>query len=440
MRRRRLLLASLLPVVLLIALVGIVLATVNTDTTITIATGVPGSASYDTAEKMRVGLEKGGFNVEIVSTSQTLDLVNFLADPENPVDVTFLSEGVDPDDFPRVTSLGTIGLQPLLFGAMPGSHAITSISDAKGARIDIGPPGSVRADFATQVLAEFGITESNSTFLNLPADASLADLTAAGVQVVTARWSDPRTYLREMAARNEVRVIPLPEAQALAGRVRSAEVVTLPYAAFQISPPLPNEPLPTIAQLVTVVADEEVSPGAAYTIARELTILFGAGDAISAPGEFPNFSDRQLPINQYAADFYDTGAVPWQYSHLPPLIADSFVSIIVIGTTILVLASVYSLFLPEVYSVWTGIIRPRSEERSIHDMEQALAQGRELTFRQRRRLGQILQEQDAGRVLRQRADNLRPLLSAPIDDETDNARDPVTGEVIGDQRTDGPAT
>ena len=436
MRSRQVLLTVLVPVVLLLTLGGFVLATVNTDTTITIGTGLPGSASYVTAERLGEGLKQRGFDVELETTAQTLMLTSFLADPSNPVDVTFLSEGVDPDDFPRVTSLGTIGLQPLLFGTLPGAHDITSLAQAKGARIDIGPPGSVRADFAAQVLAQFGITAQNSTFLNLPAAASMADLQEAGVEVVTARWSDPRTYLLDMAARNEIRVIPVPEAQAIAGRVRSAEVVTLPYGAFRISPALPREPLPSIAQLVSVVADEEVSPAAAYAIARELTLMFGAGDAISAPGEFPNFSDRQLPVNQYAADFYDTGAIPWQYSHLPPLIADSFVTILVVGTTILVIASIYSLFLPEAYSLWTGVIRPRSEERSIHEMEQALAQGRELTFRQRRRLGQILEQQDAGRVLRQRADNLRPQLSAPIDDETDNAHDPATGEVLGEPRRD----
>ena len=103
--------------------------------------------------------------------------------------------------------------------------------------------------------------------------------------------------------------------------------------------------------------------------------------------------------------------------HLPPLLADSFVNLIVLGTAILLIASIYSLFLPEAYSLWTGIIKPRSEERYINAMEAALASGRDLTVKQRKRLSEILERQDSERVLRQRADNLRPQLSTPVEEE-----------------------
>lgn len=434
MRSRRALLVMLVPVILLLALGGYILATVNTDTTVTIGSGISGSASYQTAERLKEGLEARGFKADIVTTPQTLDLISFLADPENPVDVTFVSEGVDVTKYPSVTSLGTVALDPLIFGTMPGSHGIDTLTETRGSRIEIGPVGSVRAAFATEVLAQFGVTAKNSTFINLPADASLVDLQRAGVQVVTVRQATPRQYLLDMIATDTIRVIAVPEAKAISGMVDSAEAVDVPYGAFQVSPPIPDEPLPVVAQLVTVVADQDVSPAAAYAIARELTQEFSAGDAISQPGEFPNFSDRQLPVNPYAADYYSTGQVPWEYQNLPPILADSFVSIIVVGTTILVLASIYSLFLPEAYSLWTGIIKPRSEERYISSMEAALASGRELTVTQRKRLSEILERQDSERVLRQRADTLRPQLSAPIDDETDNERDGSTGEVLGERR------
>jgi len=407
----------LVPLLLLLGLVGYLLATVNTDTTITIGSGPPGSSSHGAAVQIQRSLQSNGFTVDVVTTVQTSDLIDFLADPDHPVDVTFVGEAINPDDFPEVTSLGTVGLEPMLFGAVPGAYQIDSLAEAKGATIDLGPRGSVQAEFTAEVLAEFGVTSANSTFLHLPPDVTVEELLKAGVEVVSARATDPRNALRTMVTAGQLKLIPLPEARAIAGRIPSAEVVTLPIGSLQISPPAPSEPIPAIGQLGTVVADRDVSPAAAYAIAREMTRLFSPGDEFSLPGEFPNFADRQLPINPFAADFYETGTVPWHYANLPPLLADSFVSIIVVGTLVLVFSSIYSLLLPEVYSLWNGVIKPRSQERYLAGMEAALAEGRQLSLRQRKQLSEILEQQDAGRVLRQRADNLRPLLSPPFPQE-----------------------
>lgn len=434
MVRRRVLGALLIVVVLVGAVAAFVLATINTDTRITLGAGSPGSLSFLTAKSMRKGLEDKGFDVEIVSTEQTLTLIDDLADPNNPIDITFIADEIDVKAYSSLTSLGTVSRQPFLFATMPSAHGITSLAQAKGKRIDIGPSGSIRAEFSTQVLAEFGVTPENSTFLQLPALAGYRDVEDANIDILTTRWDDPRGFIVDELLSGKLRIVPIPEAQALSGFIKSAQAVEIPYGALQVTPPVPDDDIPTIAQLMTVVAGDKLSSAAAYAVAQELVQDFSAGSQFSEPGEFPNFTDRQLPINPYAAEFYATGSVPWQYDHLPPLLADSFVSLIILGTTLLIVASIYSLFLPEVYSLWNGVIKPRSDERYIATMETALAEGRELTLRQRTRLAEILERQDSEAVLRQRADNLRPTLSRPIDDERDNDVDPSTGDVLGERR------
>ena len=432
--RRRIVTAVVVVALVFGAALAFILATVNTDMTITIGTGPKGTTSYQTAERMRDGLTAAGFTVEIRSTQRTLDLIDELSDPQDPVDVTFIGEPVSAREYPTVESLGTVGRVPFYFATLPGKPQLSSLDQAKGKRIEMGPVGSLRESFAREVLAQFGVTEANSTFLHLSSVAPIEDLEAEQVDLVAARWDDARGYLRSLIVNRELHVIPVPEAPALAGFVRSAEAAVIPYAGFSINPPFPLEPLPTIAMIITVVANENLSPAAAYAIARELTIDYSPGTQFSQPGEFPNFIDRQLPTNQAAADYYTNGSIPWQYTHLPPVLADSFVNLVVLGTALLIIATVYGLFLPEVYGLWQSVIKPRSAERYINEMEAALASGRELTVVQRRRLSEILARQDANLVLRQRADNLRPQLSTPVDDETDNERDPVTGEVLGERR------
>jgi TRAP-type uncharacterized transport system substrate-binding protein len=432
--RRRALIVLLIVAGILASLIGFVLVTINTDTRITLGTGLKGSLSYNTAVAIKAGLEAEGFDVDIITTEQTMGLIERLEDPNDPIDITFIADEVNGSSYTNIDSLGTVARQPFLFATMPGAHDITSLAEVEGRRIDLGPEGSVRADFSRKTLEAFGITAENSTFLNLPATAGMRELTLARVEVVTGRWDDSRPFVVDEFISGRLRLIPIPEAEALSGFIKSAEAVEIPIGAVQVNPPFPEETTPTIAQLMTVIGGEKLSPAADYAVARELVANFSAGTQFSDPGEFPNFIDRQFPINPEAADYYATGSVPWQYAHLPPLLADSFVSLIILGTTLLLLASVYSLFLPEVYSLWNGIIKPRSEERYIAAMEAALAEGRELTLRQRTRLAEILERQDSEAVLRQRADNLRPRLSAPIDDETDNDVDPSSGDVLGERR------
>ena len=406
-------------VILLVAgITAFLLTTINADRTITIGTSPPGTSGYDIASSLKTSLEKVGFTVDIVTTEATSNLVDLLADPQSPIDVTFLGEAINAQDYPTVNSLGTIGQRGVLFASTLGHHDITSIAQAKGGVIDVGPRDSVVAALITDVLAQYGITKGNTRFVNLPDAATREDILSSGVQLMEFRSNRVPAAVRDMLLANELRLVAIPEARALAGLEPSSDAVEMPIGSINLNPPVPSEDLPTIAQLVTVVGDKSLSPAAAFAIAQELSHQFGPSSQLSEAGEFPNFSDRQLPVNPSAAEFYSTGSIPWEYEHLPPIIADSFTRLLILGTLLLLCASVYSLFLPEAYSLWSGLIKPRTEERYLRSIEAAIADGRPLTVRERQRLSDILKEQDAGQALRQRVETLRPELSEPIEDET----------------------
>ena len=413
MKGRRL---TVIAVIALLAIAAIaLLASVARAPAISIGAGSEGSSAYRTSLKLKQGLERQGFKVQLVTSDQSLLLIDQLVDPQQPVDVTFAYGDMDAERFPTVESIGTVERLPMIFATMPGVPRATSLADIRGMRIDVGPAGSARERFVTEVLEQFGVTAQNSTFLHLPNAATYEEYADQGVQVLSIRWSDERPFLLDLALSGKLVGIPIPEADALESSVSSAEAMTIPIGAFRISPPVPQAPFPVIGQQMTVVANDDLSPAAVYAIASELTRIFSPGSSLSEPGEFPNFSNRQLPMNPTAAEYYATGQIPWQFENLPPAVADSFVGIVVLFSILLIAASVYSIFLPEVYSLWTGVLKPRSEERYIAAMERSVAEGRELSPRERQRLSEILERQDEGRVLRQRAETLRPQLSDPID-------------------------
>lgn len=409
-RRRPWILAVTGAIAVIAILTVAVLALVGADRKIVIGSGPVTSSGYASALQVAEGLTERGFDVEVIPTDQTRDLITLLADPSSPVEVTFITEEIDAARYPHVNSLGTVFRLPYAFSAWPSAHGVTSLAEARGKRIDLGPAGSSRAAFAEEVLAQFGVTPENSTFLNVPTAATLDEVRDLDVEIQTTDKQDDRPFIVEALRTEELKVIPVPEARSLSDRIPSAEAVDIPYAAFAIVPPVPLEAVPSVAQLVTVVAIDSLSAAAAYAIAQELTVVYSPGTAFTEPGEFPNFADRQLPANPYAAEYYANGSVPWHFANLPPILADYFFGLVFLGTLILLAASIWSIFLPEFYSLWTGIIRPRAEDRYIAAMEKSLEEGRELSHRDQRRLERILSQHEEQDRMQARAERLRPHL------------------------------
>ena len=408
MKRRPWVFFVIVAAVVIAILAAAVLLLADAERKITIGVGPATSSGYAAAQQVAEGLTKRGFDVTVIPTDQTQDLIELLADPDSPIEVTFITEDIDAARYPNVNSLGTVSRLPYAFATWPAAHGITSLAEARGKRIDVGPVGSSRAAFAEEVLGAFGVTAQNSTFLNVPTSATLEDVKALDVEIQITDDQDDRPFIVEALATEELEIIPVPEARSLSNLIASAEPIEIPYASFSLVPPVPQEPFPSVAQLVTVVAVDSLTGAASYAIAQELTTVFSTGTAFTAPGEFPNFADRQLPVNPYAAEYYANGTVPWHFATLPPILADYFFGLVFLGTLILVVASIWSILLPEVYSLWTRIIRPRAEERYLAAMEKSLAEGRELSHRDRSRLEKILIRYQTQDQLQARAERLRP--------------------------------
>lgn len=414
MLRARILGFLIVGLVFFLTLLAFGILTSDRSTSLTIASGPRFGPSWQVAQEMSVSLEGIGYEVTVVPNEQTLTLIDQVDDPSDEVDIAFLYSSVDARDYPYVTSLGTVGKRPIIFAALGADSAIRSIPDMKGARIDIGPANSAKAQLVTQVLALYGIDETNSEFVTMPSTSTLAEYKAANLDVVTERFGDSRALLEAFIRDNTLRLIPIDENLAVAGSIQSAQPMTIPRGGLSLDPVVPKVPLPTVGQLLTVITRSNLNPSAAYAVSRSLVQAFGDSTMFSTPGEFPNFADRQLPINPTAADFYDTGQIPWQYQNLPPILADSLLHLIIPISLLLIFSSLYSMFLPEMYSLWRGVIKPRTEGRLVAAMESRLADGRGLTVRQRRRLSAMIAQQDADRALRQRVEAMRTELSDPV--------------------------
>lgn len=315
-------------------------------------------------------LESEGFTVRAYDIGDEDIVVERVQDTmdQRGVDLGITARSVSPRQFPDVVSLGVIAKVPLLLVARGPEGTYTSPAELRGKRIQIGDYASVSADLAQRLLAAYGVTPENST-LQRDVPEVAQEMLAAGESDAVFSLFIPRgkraDALKSLVATGEYSLVPMPSTKALAGELSFVDVGTVPRGTLGLAADVPSADMNAIFVPITVVAHKSLSTSAVFAMAQGLKEDFAQGDALSSPGEFPELS-YNLPNNLEAASYYETSSMPWQYHALPPALADLFIPLALAGTIFLIAASVYSLLLPEFYSLWTGVLRPRRERRREH--------------------------------------------------------------------------
>lgn len=228
----------------------------------------------------------------------------------------------------------------------------------------------------------------------------------------------PQTpVIGELARDARLQIVRVPNASALSSQIGYVQPTTIPAGSFSLSPPIPSADVLTVGIPVTVIAQADLPATTVHLIAERLTQTFSGATSTSAAGEFPSFIDAQLPVSPAAREFYESGR-PWQYSILPGPLAEVFYLPLLLGSTSLILMSIYKFLLPDIHGTWSKILPPRQAEALLTEVESARREGRPLTNRQRRRLTRLLAQRDRERSISRRLDAYgRGLLEDPPADE-----------------------
>ena len=316
------------------------------------------------AEVVHDALVKAGFTSTLYNSGTYDIVVEKVQDSLEPraIDIGVNARPVDSERFPNVVSLGTIGNIPVLIIARAGVTPITSPADLRGKRIQIGYPGSTAAEVGERILAQFNVTQGNSSLQSDKRSVAEAMVLSGESDAAIVMYSPYDDSHADFITTPGLQIVPIPAAKAVAGRIGYVVPVALPAGAYRVADPVPAEDITVIGVPITVVARDSVSRSAIFAIARALNARFGRGSVLSEPGEFPQFL-YNIPASDAASEYYDAGIVPWQYRLLPAPVADLVIPIAVTGSVLLILAALYQLLLPEFYTVWKEIIRPRRHHR-----------------------------------------------------------------------------
>lgn len=316
------------------------------------------------AEAVQESLERSGFDATVYDTGQYDLVVEKVQDDLEPRGITIgvTARPVSSRQFPNVVSLGTVGEIPLLLLARADGAVLDSPAGLAGQRIQIGDAGSITADLAERVLAEYGITEANSTLQRDRADVAESMLRSGESDAMFAIDSPSGNEVQDVAADADLVIVPMPAARALAGRVGQIVAAELPRGSYGVAQDIPSDDVSIVAVPITVVARDGLSRSAVFAMSQALGEEFGQGTVLAEPGQFPTFL-HDIPADPAAREYFETGVIPWQYRSLSPTLADLFLPLAFAGGLMLIGMSVFKFFMPDVFSVWTKVLRPRRAGR-----------------------------------------------------------------------------
>jgi len=294
---RSVLFATGLFLTLVLGGVGFIAATISWDRSVVIEAGPKAGFFYETGDGLARHLSAEGVDVELTSRDDTLNIIESVQDPDNPVNVGFIAQKIDAANYPNVTSLGSIELEPLLLFARTDLGANLSVSDLEGRSVWMQVKGSGFDQLASEVFDAYDLdVEPRYGTLN----EGILSVRRGETDVVGVLFPVHTPIVRQLAADPQLTLVDIATTEALASEIGYVRSLTIPPGVLDIAGSVPSGPLHTVGAPVTVVAREDLPAAITLQIASRLQDQFGSPSSTVQGTTFPNFMDLQLSANTVA--------------------------------------------------------------------------------------------------------------------------------------------
>jgi TRAP-type uncharacterized transport system substrate-binding protein len=318
---------------------------------LTIASGAPGSRFYLVAQQYQKILARNGIKLHIVTTEGSSDNLNRIMAQHTRVDIALVQAGVsDIQDTGDLISLGSVFYVPLtIFYRSPAS--LDRLSQLAGQRIAIGPSGSGTRSLALALLKANEIDEHGRTqLLDLEGEAARAALLARQVDAIflTGDSAAPET-IREMLHTPGIRLFDFSQADAYVRRFHYLSKLELPPGAFDLGENLPPTAINMLAPTVELVAHSSLHPALSDLMIETATEVHGGAGLLQNAGQFPAPLVHDFPISADAARYYKSGK-SFSYRYLPFWVASLLDRIVVVLLPVLLVVIPGLRYLPALYN------------------------------------------------------------------------------------------
>jgi hypothetical protein len=308
--------------------------------TIVIEAGPKGGFFNDAANLLQNELQRYDIGSVIINRNDTLKIIEDVNDEKSSVDVGFMAQDLGNRKYPWVTAVGTIALEPW-FIFYSASRDIKNLQDFKGLKLLLEPPAAGGRAMAERILGEYGVNSQNTAFV----PTTLGEISAAmrmGSGDATSFLGPPgNKIVQELALNPQLRILSLPQADALASNLGFVRHVTIPEGGFDYLRNVPSQNIQLVAIPVTLIVKKDLKPAIVTIIAQFIKTHFQAATLVSGPGELLSIHEPSVPVNIHAESVLNNG-LPYFYRTLPFSLAALLDHFSLYIGFIVVLASAYS--------------------------------------------------------------------------------------------------
>ena len=271
-----------------------------------IATGPPGSAYVEVAERYREILARSGVRLRLVPTNGAVENIERLNDPRAQIGAGFVQAGTTSErESPDLVSLGTVFYEPLWVFCSCRNFA-ELLRDRPEARVSIGPLGSATRPLALRLLTLVGADTKRLQVLDHRPDEAARRLIAGEIDVaiLLAAWESPNVQKLLLAP---VELIAFRRADALVARDSNLSKLILPEGVADLGANRPAADVPLIAAKASLVVRKDLHPALQYLLLHTAIEVHERPGIFQRAGDFPAPDIVDLPLSSEARHLYKSG-------------------------------------------------------------------------------------------------------------------------------------
>ncbi len=314
-RRRRLLIAGALLLLVLIGWGVTLIIRPALQHTIVITTGANDGIYRGFADRYAPLLKRDGVKLDIRSSSGSVENYQRLANPDSVYEVGFVQSGtVAPTDNDHLETIAAVSYEPI-WVFYRGNTVITRLAQLRGKRVAIGVPGSGLLHVAQVLLGYSDITKDNTTLLQIDANEAFQGLENGRVDAAFF-IGRPDAPMQTKLLNSKLKLMSFAQADALVQKFPSLSKIVFPRASTSIADDLPQTDVTLLAATALLVAKDTLHPAFVYLLLEAARQVHGGEDYFTPIGTFPNLNTGEFPVSDESLRYFKSGR-PFLQRYLP---------------------------------------------------------------------------------------------------------------------------
>jgi TRAP-type uncharacterized transport system substrate-binding protein len=310
--------------VLMLAVVGgvvalaiaIFLANPMPPSSVVMATGAQGGAYAAVGERYREVLARNGVHLELRPSNGSVDNVALLRDARSGVRIALVQGGITSEsEAPELVSLGTLFYEPFwVFSRFPATELAAKLSS--GVRLSLGARGSGTYKLGHEIAAAVGLDPFRVKIEDLDTSSAVDALLKGDLDIIAVvlAWGAPA--LQRLLADPSIHLIDWRRADAQVALRPYLSKLVLPRGIVDLAHDRPPQDIALVAAKASLVVRKDLHPALQYLLLQAASELHGGAGVFHKAGQFPAAEPIDLPLSEYARDYYRNGR-PFLERQLP---------------------------------------------------------------------------------------------------------------------------